>query len=127
MRKNTEYVCRGIDFDYVSSGLAYVPLETAMKMQRQMVEKDVKAIWDRYGEGLPEMTQYTCKAWSPILYPIPKYDEYGIPFPTVLPFDSTDEDTSTIWLIAALFTRHEDLWIFLTSWNRDSPIGMDGC
>ena len=46
-------------------------------MQRQMVDKDVEVILDCRGDGLPEMTQYIRKAWSPIIYPIQKCDKYG--------------------------------------------------
>ena len=80
-------------------------LETAIEMQRQMVDVNVKVIWDCCGEGLPKMIQYIHNVWSPSLYLIQNCDEYGFPFRTIPPFDSKDEDTSILWIISALFTR----------------------
>ena len=67
-----------------------------MEIQSKMVEKDVEVNWDCRGDDLPKTTQYICKAWSPIIYPIQNCDEYGLSVPTIPPFNSKDEDTSML-------------------------------
>ena len=104
-RKAAEKICEGIDFDFLSFGATYVPLETSMIMQRELNEKDIKVIWDLRNENLPEMTQYCRQSWPSIIFPLQKCNNYGMHFPTLPKFQSRSEDTSTLWIISALLTR----------------------
>ena len=49
MRESSKLCCEGIDFDRLTSASTYVPLETAMCLQNEIVDKGTRVAWDDRG------------------------------------------------------------------------------
>ena len=116
MRDFAELTCEGIDFDKLTNSSTFVPLETAMILQRSIHESNIPMIWDSRGcdangNELPETTHYCRKSWPSILYPVQKNDRYGAYFPALFHCKTRPaSNTSMLWIVSALLTRTESLW-----------------
>ncbi len=109
-RKTARDLCQSIDFTKFTSGGSYVPLNTAILIQKQLYEKDVPIVWDDRGNELPSNTLFSKRPFSAYLYPVHVHHAYGATVPTLPCVKSKTTITSTIWTIIALFSRVEPLW-----------------
>ena len=115
MRESSKFYCEGIDFDRLTSASTYVPLETAMCLQNEIVDKGTKVAWDNRGSDdngnqLPTIRQTIRKTWPVAIYPLQKNDCYGAPFPAIPKFNTRSHNTSMLWVVSALMSRVESLW-----------------
>ena len=98
-------------FDKYLHGSTYVPLESAIAMQKEI--GDELLVDFKWNNG--RVTR--CKRnWTCHLYPCQKldYDHYGARFvacPSFVKKCGTDTDSRLLWVLCAILTRVQGLWI----------------
>ena len=119
IREHATSYSNNIDYDLYSIGATYVPLESAMMLQREARDRTCIAfIDDRVtnddGEPLPMTRVFFKKIWPSSIYPCQKMDSYGAMFVTVPSFNSKGAgcriDTQMVWILSTLMTHVEPLW-----------------
>ena len=72
-------------------GSTFVSFDDAMRCQKVISEEQtLTVIWNKRGDGLPDMEIVCHRNWATSIYLIQKTDKekYGYPFPAIRSFDS---------------------------------------
>ena len=123
MRESSRIFCEGIDFDSLSSSSTYVPLDTAMILQGDIYQKNVRVAWDRRGTDdngnqRPTIYQMIKKAWPTLIFPLQRNDKFGAPFPVIPKLNTSNYNTSFLWVVCALMSRVDSLWFSIIKMNE---------
>ena len=119
MQSNASASDFGINIDDYIRGATYVPVDTAMQLQRESKAKPIQVIWDkRQDENLPIITRYCRRSFVITTFPLQKCNQYGSAFPSIPTFSSRNKNTSILWILSALLTRVEVLWQAVCGINK---------
>ena len=81
-RKECKNITDGVDYNAYIYGSTFVPLETAIDIQREIQKSDnkIQVIIDQCPNGECDQTIQIRPSWPTILYPCQKSNEYGFSF-----------------------------------------------
>lgn len=94
-----------VSYEPLYYGATFVPLESAMVMQKEIQSRETSAIIDDVDDEVPHENVTFNKYWSATIYPVQNMTNYGVIFPTTPKIRSPN-----IWILSALLIRIEALW-----------------